>query len=326
MLYTIVQTMILDYIKFKKFQLTSEIPVFLIHGNPRNISNEIEHDIINFHKKLKYKFINYVIDDDTQTEEIKNNLLEQSLFEDKKILTLNIVSNTIPTNLKKLIDLWAGQHNNDKLIIKVDRQVSSFKKTNLYKNLIQNACVIEIYELKGRLLEQWIENKCKINDIDYNTEFISNLIDTNFNNSFSISQTIYLKSLIKDNHEEIVSSNSRYTEYDLIDKFLSKDLKGFILVSSYLKASGASLPYIIFLINSELEKLYSVLKPISSKPYIPEFLKSKYINASKNYTLDGLIYGLKNIVNLDIDSKYRSKRSAPWTSFNSLFLNLMSST
>ncbi len=318
--------MILDYIKFKKFQLTSEIPVFLIHGNPRNISNEIEHDIINFHKKLKYKFINYVIDDDTQTEEIKNNLLEQSLFEDKKILTLNIVSNTIPTNLKKLIDLWAGQHNNDKLIIKVDRQVSSFKKTNLYKNLIQNACVIEIYELKGRLLEQWIENKCKINDIDYNTEFISNLIDTNFNNSFSISQTIYLKSLIKDNHEEIVSSNSRYTEYDLIDKFLSKDLKGFILVSSYLKASGASLPYIIFLINSELEKLYSVLKPISSKPYIPEFLKSKYINASKNYTLDGLIYGLKNIVNLDIDSKYRSKRSAPWTSFNSLFLNLMSST
>ena len=37
--------MILDYIKFKKFPLTSEMPVFLIHGNPRNISNEIEHDI-----------------------------------------------------------------------------------------------------------------------------------------------------------------------------------------------------------------------------------------------------------------------------------------
>ena len=318
--------MILDYIKFKKFQLTSEIPVYLIHGNPRNISNEIEHDIINFHKKLKYKFINHVIDDDTQTEEIKSNLFEQSLFEDKKILTLNIVSNTIPTNLKKLIDLWAGQHYNDKLIIKLDRQASSFKKTNLYKNLSQNGCVIEIYELKGRLLEQWIVNKCKINDIDYNAELICNLIDTNFNNSFSISQAIYLKSLIKDNQEHITTISSKYTEYDLIDKFLSKDLAGFIQVSSYLKVSGASLPYIIFLINMELEKLYSLLTPISSKPYIPDFLQSKYINASKNYTLDSLLYGLKNIVNIDIDAKYRSKRSAPWTTFNSLFLNLMSST
>ena len=108
--------------------------------------------------------------------------------------------------------------------------------------------------------------------------------------------------------------------------FLSRYLGGFLKVSSYLKASDASLTYIIFLINSELEKLYSILKPISSKPYIPTFLQSKYTNASKNYTLDSLLYGLKNIVNLDIDSKYRSKRSSPWISFNSLFLNLMSSS
>ena len=34
--------MILDYVKFKNFPLTAEIPLFLVHGNPRNISNEIE--------------------------------------------------------------------------------------------------------------------------------------------------------------------------------------------------------------------------------------------------------------------------------------------
>ena len=69
--------MILDYVKFKKFPLTSEIPLFFIHGNPRNISNEIERDIVNFHKKFDYKLENYVIDDDTQTQDIKNNLQEQ---------------------------------------------------------------------------------------------------------------------------------------------------------------------------------------------------------------------------------------------------------
>ena len=34
--------MILDYVKFKNFPLTAEIPLFLVHGNPRNISNEID--------------------------------------------------------------------------------------------------------------------------------------------------------------------------------------------------------------------------------------------------------------------------------------------
>ena len=47
--------MILDYVKFKNFPLTGEIPLFLVHGNPRNISNEIERDIISFYKKLGFK-------------------------------------------------------------------------------------------------------------------------------------------------------------------------------------------------------------------------------------------------------------------------------
>ena len=160
--------MILDYIKFKKFPLTTEIPLFFIHGNPRNISNEIERDILNFYKKFDYKIKNYVIDDDTQTEGIKSNLQEQSLFEEKKLIVLNIVSKSIPINIKKLIDEWITLHNiQDRIIIKLDRQASSFKKTNFYKSISTNTCVIEIYELKGQVLEQWVANKLKINNINY---------------------------------------------------------------------------------------------------------------------------------------------------------------
>ena len=83
--------MILDYVKFKNFPLTAEIPLFLVHGNPRNISNEIERDISSFYKKLGFKRVNYVIDDDTQTEDVKSNLHEQSLFEEKKLFVINII-------------------------------------------------------------------------------------------------------------------------------------------------------------------------------------------------------------------------------------------
>ena len=189
--------MILDYIKFKKLPLSADIPLFLIHGNPRNISNELEHDICSFYRKLGYKHENYVVDDDSETESIRNNLNEQSLFDEKKILSINIVSKSIPTNLKKLIDQWASEITEDKLIIKLDRQASSFKKTSFYKLISNSGCVIEIYELKGRILEQWVINKYKINNLDFNNDLVRDVINSNLNNSLSISQSIYLKSLSK---------------------------------------------------------------------------------------------------------------------------------
>ena len=188
--------MILDYVKFKNFPLTAEIPLFLVHGNPRNISNEIERDIINFFRKLDFKTVNYVIDDDTQTEDIKSNLYEQSLFEEKKLFVINIVSKSIPMNMKKLVDEWISQHTEDRIIFKLDRQSASFKKTNLYKNISNIACVVEIYELKGQVLERWVTGKCKANNIEFNQDYIKELIDLNLNNTLSISQSVYLKGLM----------------------------------------------------------------------------------------------------------------------------------
>ena len=118
--------------------------------------------------------------------------------------------------------------------------------------------------------------------------------------------------------------SSRYSEYDLIDALLDKDASGFIRVSGYLREIDTSLSYIIFLVNQELEKLYSIAKPTISKPYIPSFLVTKYTNASKKYTLDELLFLLKNIASIDIKSKYMSRKSNPWVSFNLLFHNLMS--
>ena len=46
---------------------------------------------------------------------------------------------------------------------------------------------------------------------------------------------------------------------------------------------------------------------------------------NKKYTLDGLLHALNNIAGLDIKSKYLSKKTNPWTSFNSLLVNLMNS-
>ena len=315
--------MIVDYIKFKKLPLSSEMVLFFIHGNPRNISNELEHDILNFYKKLDYKQQTYVIDDDSQTDIINNSYFEQSLFDDKKIITLNIVSNSIPKNLKVFIETVVTNKNQNRIIIKLDRQPSSFKNTKFYKHISSNSCLIELYELKGKLLEQWVINKCKINKISYDDQFISNLIELNFNNSLSISQTIYQKSLMDVIDERDTAENSKYGEYDLVDTLLNKDYLKFLKISNYLQSINAPLTYIIFLLNSELEKLYLIQQSKNNKPFIPQFLQTKYNVASSRYTTDSLLNALKNIVKLDINSKYNSKNSNSWVSFNDLFSIIM---
>ena len=55
--------------------------------------------------------------------------------------------------------------NQNRIVIKLDRQSSSFKNTKFYKHIGSNSCLIELYELKGKLLEQWVINKCKINKV-----------------------------------------------------------------------------------------------------------------------------------------------------------------
>ena len=315
--------MIVDYIKFKKLPLSSEMALFFIHGNPRNISNELEHDILNFYKKLDYKQQTYVIDDDSQTDIINNCYFEQSLFDDKKIITLNVVSNSIPKNLKVFIETVVTKKNQNRIIIKLDRQSSSFKNTKFYKHISSNSCLIELYELKGKLLEQWVINKCKINKISYDDQFISNLIELNFNNSLSISQTIYQKSLMNVIDERDTAENSKYGEYDLVDTLLNKDYLRFLKISNYLQNINAPLTYIIFLLNSELEKLYLIQQSKNNKPFIPQFLQAKYSAASSRYTTDSLLNALKNIIKLDINSKYNSKNSNSWAGFNDLFSIIM---
>jgi DNA polymerase III delta subunit len=183
--------------------------------------------------------------------------------------------------------------------------------------------LIELYELKGKLLEQWVINKCKINKISYDDQFISNLIELNFNNSLSISQTIYQYSLMDVNCERDTLENSKYVEYDLVDTLLNKDYFRFLKISNYLQSINAPLTYIIFLLNSELEKLYLIQQSNNNKPFIPQFLQKKYSAASTRYAPDSLLNALKNIIKLDINSKYNSKNSNSWASFNDLFSIIM---
>lgn len=314
--------MVIDYIKFKKTAMSSSTNLYLIHGNPRNISNEIEYDLICFYKKHGFKHTNLIIEDDADAEKLKLLLNEQSLFLEKKLITLNITSKSIPKNIKDLISIDAIYSDN-KIIIKLDRQQSSFKNTVLYKKLSSHSQIIEIYELKGNVLEEWTKNKCRLNNVDYDLDFIKKILSLNQNNSLAISQYIYQLGCSKNRDSHDLCNNSKYTEYDLVDTLLTKNSYKFLQISKYLQSINTSLPYLLFLLNSEMEKLYYLKKKIDPVPYIPSFLSQKYSNACNKYDCNKLLHALKGISYLDATSKYNSSIANPWISFNDFFLNIM---
>ena len=141
----------------------------------------------------------------------------------KKSLVLNIVSNTIP---KKLLDyLLINKVPKDlNLIIKLGPQTPAFKRGKFLSMLNSEGCIIEISELKGIHLNNWVKQKFRKNNITYNDELFEKLIQKNEGNTSSISQELYKMSLLNISdisvYFDYLQKEYKFTEYDLIDSIL----------------------------------------------------------------------------------------------------------
>ena len=84
------------------------------------------------------------------------------------------------------------------------------------------------------MLEEWVKRKCELNNLQFDSKYIRSLITSNQNNSFAISQSIYQRGCIRI-IQIILHQMIQYSEYDLVDGFLSKDLIKFRSISHYLQ-------------------------------------------------------------------------------------------
>ena len=60
-----------------------------------------------------------------------------TLFKENRIITLNIVSNSVPQKVKDII-MDTKTPDDLKILIKLDRQTSAFKKTKFYEYLLKS--------------------------------------------------------------------------------------------------------------------------------------------------------------------------------------------
>ena len=285
-------------ISYKQFFDSPEIPessIYLVLGKPYHLQNDVQSRLESFLKKSGSSIKHLVVDSDFDINEIRNDFESYSLFEEKKSLILNIVSNTVP---KKLLDyLLNNKAPKDlNLIIKLGLQTPAFKRGKFLSMLNLEGCIIEISELKGIHLNNWVKQKFKKNNITYSDELFAKLIQKNEGNTSSISQELYKMSLLNISdisvYFDYLQKEYKFTEYDLIDSILELNSAKAIKILNYLESVKSPEVYILFLINSEIKKIYYLLNNLSPPPYIPnhkKILYSTFARQSSSNNLSDLI-------------------------------------
>tara|TARA_B100000953_G_scaffold198030_1_gene163212 strand:+ start:4653 stop:5663 length:1011 start_codon:yes stop_codon:yes gene_type:complete len=285
----------INYKQFFEHRSIPESSIYLLVGKPYHLQNEVQ-----FHIEFKLKsegldIKTYLIDSDFNLDLIRNDFETLSLFSEKKLIILNVLSNTIPKLLLDFI-LNTAIPKDLKIIIKVRPQTSAFKRNKFYSYIEKNHCVIEIIELKGQILQKWIENKFQRNKVKFTKESLAKILEKNEGNTSAIAQELYKMSLLKldnvDSYIKYTQKSYKYTEYDLIDVALEGNLSKSLKILQYLNMVKSPEPYILFLIHNEIKKVYYLMFDLSPKPFISNYKKGLYnslVNEFDKNTLEGML-------------------------------------
>ena len=270
-------------LNYKEFIGASRIPesaIYLIHGSPRHLQNEIERRIQNYFKKLNFLTKkNFVIDSDFILDDLRNEIELNTLFKENRVITLNVVSTSIPQKIKDIIS-DAKVPDDLKIIIKIDRQASSFKKTKFYEYLSKSSTIIEIFELTGHDLKIWVEKKFTTYKLKFDEQIFKKIIEKTEGNTLAIIQEIYKMSLADitdvNNYFDVLQNDYKFSEFDLINSLLNLDLSKSLKILKYLEEVNFPSVYLLFLLNSEFKKIYNLNIGNKLNIYIPNFKIKTY--------------------------------------------------
>ena len=229
----------ITYKKFISSSRISEYGIYLILGKPYHLQNEVQSKIEQYYTNKEYMVKKIIVDSDFNLETIKDDFENYSLFSENKFILFNVISNTIPKNLSEYL-LERKSTPDLVILIKLSPQSPSFKKTKIYSKIDSDGCVIEIYELTGSNLIEWMKMKFKKNNITYTEELFKKLIDKNEGNTSAISQELYKMSLLDINdvgvYFDFIQKEYKYSEFDLIDAIVDCNIHKALKIIDYLKS------------------------------------------------------------------------------------------
>ena len=248
----------------KSFELqkikSSHSSIILIYGNNEGIKEQIIEDC--FLKEFKGDIISYEgIDVLNNKDEFISNLLNRSLFEDKKIIIIS-------RGMEKLIDIIRDIIEKDppevKIIIKTQNLEKKSKMRTLFEKEKSLTC-IPVYEDDARSLNPIIQDFLKKNGIKISQEIINILIERSKGDRKNLkielskikSLAISKNKIELDDVQKLTNLAENYSVFELSDNYLAKNSKK---VSNILNENNYNSEDCILILRTILNKSKRLLK------------------------------------------------------------------
>ena len=248
----------------KSFELqkikNSNSTIILIYGNNEGIKEQIIKDC--FLKNFKGDILNYEeADVINKKDEFISNLLNKSLFEEKKTI---IISRGSEKFIDIVIDIMEKNPSGIKIIIKTQNLEKKSKMRGLFEKE-KNLTCIPVYEDDSRSLNPIIQEFLRKNKLKISQEIINILIERskgdrkNLNNELSKLKNLAIskKKIELDDVQKLTNLAENYSVFELSDNYLAKNLKK---VSNILNENNYSSDDCILILRTILNKSKRLLK------------------------------------------------------------------
>ena len=248
----------------KSFELqkikSSHSSIILIYGNNEGIKEQIIEDC--FLKEFKGDIISYDgIDVLNNKDEFISNLLNRSLFEDKKIIIIS-------RGIEKLIDIIRDIIEKDPPEVKIIIKTQNLEKKSKMRTLFEkekNLTCIPVYEDDARSLNPIIQDFLRKNGIKISQEIINILIERSKGDRKNLkielskikSLAISKNKIELDDVQKLTNLAENYSVFELSDNYLAKNSKK---VSNILNENNYNSEDCILILRTILNKSKRLLK------------------------------------------------------------------
>ncbi|MCD6039558.1 MAG: holA [Gammaproteobacteria bacterium] len=202
---------------------------------------------------------------------VYNNMHSLSLFENKKIIKVNLNHIKLNDTTGSLFEEHACKPLTDTLLIitaaKLDAKI---EKTSWYKTIIKNGVVIPIWPIPAEQLPQWIIQRAIKKQLQLTSEAAARLATLVEGNLLAAAQEIEKLSLLYHSDkpldyetiETAVTDNARFDIFNLVDSALLGDGLRCLRILKNLADEGIEPTFIVWAFARELRTLAEIKKQL----------------------------------------------------------------
>ncbi len=222
-------------------------PVYLVSGDEPLQQMESLDVIRSFLREQEYAE-REILDVDAQFDwhRLMEEAANMSLFASRRIVELRLPSAKPGRQGSQIIKEYLSRPPEDTvLIINAGKVDASAKKSAWYKSVEQNGLVVQCWPVPVEKLSVWLKQRFKNRDMDADNEvlaYISQHVEGNLLAADQEIEKLYLLlgpgKVTYADVAEAVTSQSRYSVFELVDMLLTGNTKRVIRILSGLKAEG----------------------------------------------------------------------------------------